>query len=138
MEIFQSLLLCSPTVRLITTMNSDPYRPFACADCEETFTEAGNRDRHSKIHRGQLYQCQNCSYKSERIDTFRKHKARKHPSTEVKPQLQSPPQPLRSTVAPSKANFDTVFDKRLQLPNNFVYAGSTQSVSFRCCRMQNM
>ena len=108
-------------------MVSDPYRPFACAVCEETFTESGNRDRHTKIHRDQLYQCQNCTYKSGRIDTLKRHKATKHPATEVRPQLQSPPQSVQTVVAPTMVNQE--FDKRLQLPNNFVYAGSTQSVS---------
>ena len=144
-SIFQSLSSCSPSVRSVLAMLSDQY---PCPDCEQTFTEAGNRDRHSKIHGDKFYQCQHCPYKTPRIDNLKSHVDRKHhgdkplqQSTEVEPQVQSlpqvesqlyllPKQPVQPTLMQGKINSDVEFDKRLQLPNNFVYAGSTQSVSF--------
>ena len=113
-------------------------KTFHCPDCEEIFTEARNLERHLKIHRNEFHHCQYCTYRSTQIDNLKSHIDRKHyddkplqQSMEIK--QQPPPakcQPVKQepVVFQSKIDSDTQFVKRLQLPNNFVYAGATQSV----------
>ncbi len=130
--------LCTHAVRLALMMSSD----FSCSTCGETFTNPWNLNRHNKFHdENWILKCEHCWFKTKRSDNLKTHLDRYHQNIESSqealveqpetPTDYSSKQPVlpKLSVLPLQASD---FDKRLQLPNNFVYAGSTQSVRFIC------
>ena len=130
--------ICTPAVRSVLRMSAN----ISCSTCGETFSKPANLDRHKKIHDIDWnLKCEHCWFKTKRRDTLKNHTETYHiannnyqsadpvhiheASADDKIQHILPKQP----ILPQQT---AEFDKRLQLPNNFIYAGSTQSVSFNC------
>ena len=103
-----------------------------CDSCGKHFSNPWNLTRHVKVHdENWVLKCTHCCYKTKRSDHLKDHKELYHPSNDnVEPTQLS--EASDSIIMPQKTvEFDKTvdFDLKLQLPNNFVYAGSTQSVS---------
>ena len=108
---------------------------FPCPSCEDTFTDLSNLKRHSKLHDNDWHHsCPQCNFKSKRNYVLNRHIEKYHSThgmTEndivVDPSMVEHHQKSDNNVV----SLGNQFDKRLQLPHNFIYAGSSQSVS--CC-----
>ena len=117
---------------------------FDCKQCGDKFVNFRNLSRHLKTHdKNMCVSCQYCTFTTERKDSLKRHSNKYHSVIEnVAKDVLVPPDPITSVgpnmvstpVVPSTGqvahNHSGDFDKRLQLPHNFIYAGATQSVSF--------
>ena len=99
-----------------------------CPECAEPFTRQDNYDRHYQVHEtNSCCPCQHCNFTSNRKDSLKRHMDKFHTDT-VPPMVSDN---IISVAVPSEPHYDTQkveFDKRLQLPHNFIYAGASQSV----------
>ncbi len=117
---------------------------FYCKQCGNEFANIHNLSRHLKIHDQKLWvSCQYCTFSTKRKDSLKRHSSKYHDGNKTgKKEDLEPPDPilsvssnmvstpvLSSTRLTPLCNFSGVFDQRLQLPHNFIYAGATQSVS---------
>ncbi len=106
----------------------------SCPECGDNFTNTGNLVRHRVGHDPNSFTpCQNCDFISTRTDSMKRHIARKHPMNRdiAEPDAFKNIQQTISNaiVQPHDIPQSDKFDKRLQLPHNFIYAGASQSVS---------
>lgn len=103
---------------------------FVCELCGDVFTQQSNLNRHLHTHEQEsLHACKDCPFMSKRKDSLKRHIERYHDgngndSLMSKPLVQPP------VLLPPSAFETGAFDKQLQLPHNFIYAGASQSVSF--------
>ncbi len=128
---------CTGRVWLVLNMSL-----VSCGLCDATFARQSDCNRHESGHKPDSFiPCQNCDFVSNRKDSMKRHIARYHATTNNIGELTAPTDQIRQTTPDDslKQSLKQIlplqnsdFDKRLQLPNNFVYAGSTQSVSFVC------
>ena len=108
-----------------------------CAECDAKFTKQSDCVRHYGVHLpDSSVSCQYCDFTSKRQDSLKRHTARYHSDNDkiVKNDdiivTESHQKPIFGNTMQSLTWSDaSEFDKRLQLPNNFIYSGSSQSVS---------
>ena len=67
--------------------------PFQCGECESTFPEKKNLNRHikTKHQKGEQFQCEHCEYKCTRKDNLARHLVKAH-VTPQKRKLESQPE----------------------------------------------
>ena len=136
--------MCTSAVRSVSKM----ALVFRCMECEDMFANQRNLNRHLICHSMNLwFSCHYCAFVSKRNDSLKRHLDKYHatsksftktllpPVAETSPSLQPPISLHRETAHDQQQmvplyNHVAEFDKRLQLPHNFIYAGATQSVSF--------
>ena len=107
---------------------------FSCSQCGDHFTNTSNLIRHQNGHKPDSFiPCQKCDFVSTRNDSMKRHMTRYHSTNNAIDESQhseTPQQPIgNSIIQPIEVPRADEFDKRLQLPNNFIYSGSSQSVS---------
>ncbi len=105
-----------------------------CGLCDATFARQSDCSRHESGHRPDSFiPCQNCDFISTRKDSMKRHMTRKHPinSDSAEPNAFKTNQQNLSDnkIQTLDVPQSDKFDKRLQLPHNFIYAGASQSVS---------
>ena len=108
--------------------------PVTCGTCDATFTRQSACNRHQLGHKPDSFiPCQKCDFISTRNDSMKRHMTRYHSTNNAIDESQhseTPQQPIgNSIIQPIEVPRADEFDKRLQLPNNFIYSGSSQSVS---------
>ncbi len=103
---------------------------YGCNICGTMCEYVSNLNRHLLTHELEaIYSCHCCNYTCNRKDNLNRHLDKYHsempnvqvarPLTQLNTDEKAPEYPMGA------------FDKRLQLPHNFIYAGASQSVSFR-------
>ncbi len=98
-----------------------------CNICGTMCEYVSNFNRHLLTHETEgAYSCQCCSYTCNRKDNLKRHLDKYHSEMS---DIQVA-QPLLNTDENAEEYPMGTFDKRLQLPHNFIYAGASQSVSF--------
>ena len=117
---------------------------FKCSNCRETFARPDNLKRHMATHDPRLtHPCPYCQFITNRTDSLKRHVSTYHENNlDFAPAEVQSIIPVTQTATPALLNSapsvlaqpisDGKFDRRLQLPHNFVYAGATQSVKV-CC-----
>ncbi len=110
---------------------------FYCKQCGNEFAIIYNLSRHLKFHNQKIWIfCQYCTFSTKRKDSLKRHSSKYHDGNKMgKKDFESPvpilsvnsnmesTQFLSSTRVAPLYNLSGVFDQRLQLPLNFVYAG---------------
>ena len=125
---------------------------YYCSNCSAVYANLRNLNRHLSSHDANLwFSCQYCVFSSKRRDNLKRHLFKYHAvikssatdlqplpviADQVQPFIKSaveavPSVPIETHVGNNK-NLTREFDKRLQLPHNFIFAGATQSVSLYC------
>ena len=114
--------------------------PVTCGSCDAAFTRQSDCDRHQNVHLpDSLLCCQQCCFLSTRKDSLKRHVDRYHKEIGdhyLPMETNENYQPLHDDIQPTALSnqinsmyHEGEFDKRLQLPHNFIYAGASQSVS---------
>ena len=130
---------CMVVVRLVFTMAPT----FSCPLCIDLFNSQKSLNRHLQLHDEDFYySCSHCNFKTKRKDSLNRHVEKYHAMAIDLPVIVDKPpktidnnQPHETIQKPannahSSMHDENQSDKCLQLPNNFIYAGSSQSVSF--------
>ena len=100
---------------------------YGCNICGTMCEYVSNLNRHLLTHKTEAaYSCQCCNYTCKRKDNLKRHSDKYHSDVQV----QQPTVLNTHEKATEPEYADGAFDKRLQLPHNFIYAGASQSVSF--------
>ncbi len=118
---------------------------FQCSHCSIVYSNAYNLNRHLRSLNTNSFSCQHCMFTTKRKDNLKRHSVKYHAASNSSVNSSIPAALAVNPIPVSKSYNESIpsvsaqtqvkhsdhreFDKRLQLPHNFIYAGATQSVS---------